>query len=95
MGLLLTREKGQAILIGEEIEVTVSHFGGVHFTLDIKASERYGGNREWSGRVGDTLTLAGQEISITAADITHGTGQLKLKVDAPKSVKIWRKELRQ
>lgn len=93
MGLLLTREKGQGILVGEHIEVTVGEFGGKHATIDIRAPADYGGNRSWNAAIGDSLRLGGKDVVLTLANMTHGTGQLKIKIDAPKELLILRKEI--
>lgn len=100
-GLLLGRRKGETILIGDDTEVTLLRFDGVEVELEIKAPDRYGGNRDWTGKVGDIVQL-GRDISVGVADITmrveqlmlHGTDQVKLRIVAPRNVEVWRKELR-
>src|SRR5690348_1164608 len=101
MGLLLARRLNESILIGEEIEVTLQHFDGKEALLYVHASEKYGGNRQWRGKLSDTLKIT-KDISITIAPGTmdtkqlelHGAAQVKLMIDAPRSVEVWRKELR-
>jgi sRNA-binding carbon storage regulator CsrA len=100
-GLLLGRRKGEAILIGDDTEVTVLRFDGTEVELEIKAPARYGGNRDWTGKLREVLQL-GKDISVVVADITmdvkqltlHGTDQVKLRILAPRHVEVWRKELR-
>jgi len=79
LGLLLTREKGKGVLVGEHIEVTVEEFGGKHATIDIRALADYGGNRSWNWAIGDSLRLGGKDVVLTLANITHGTGQSRSK----------------
>ena len=101
MGLLLTRRPDESILIGDDIEMTLQHFDGKEALLYIHAPEKYGGNRQWRGKVRDILKIS-KEISVTVADITmdtkqlelHGAAQVKFMIDAPRSVAVWRKELR-
>jgi sRNA-binding carbon storage regulator CsrA len=92
MGLMLERRQGQSILIGGEIEVKVTHFGGLWVGLDIKAPAELGGNQQWKGARGESIQL-GEAIKITLADKTlPGVTDVKLIVHAPKNIPISRKD---
>jgi sRNA-binding carbon storage regulator CsrA len=92
MGLMLERRQGQSVVIGGEIEVTVTQFGGLRVELDIKAPAQFGGHQQWKGARGESIQL-GKDVRITFAHKTPaGVTDVKLIVDAPSNMRISRKD---
>ena len=101
--LIIGREVGQSVIIGDAIKVTVLQFGSkLKLAIDApkktqivqlkKGAVKIGGLKKTERMIGDTVQIENR-IKITL--IQTETGQLRFAIDAPKEIGIFREEIYQ
>jgi sRNA-binding carbon storage regulator CsrA len=83
--LVLTRREGEGLLIGNDIRVTVLIIFEKRIKLQLKDLE----NKVITCRLGATTPIRG-DITVKIVDIDQK--QVKLGIEAPKDLKIYREE---
>jgi carbon storage regulator CsrA len=97
--LIVGREVGQSVIIGECIKVTV-HQNGSRFRLAIDAPrntritqlKEYPNKRilQKGKKVGDTFQI-GEDVKVSM--LRSENGQLRFAIDAPKEISVLREEI--
>lgn len=98
--LIVGREIGQSVIIGEVVKVTVLQFGSklrlaidapkhIRITRD-KQTEASNSYKKRVKKVGDTIQI-GNSVKLTV--LQTESGLLRFAIDAPKEINIFREEL--
>ncbi len=98
--LIVGREIGQSVIIGEVVKVTVLQFGSklslaidapkhIRITRD-KQTEASNSYKKRVKKVGDTIQI-GSSVKLTV--LQTQSGLLRFAIDAPKEISIFREEL--
>ncbi|MHC4443377.1 MAG: carbon storage regulator [Planctomycetota bacterium] len=87
--LVLTRNPGESVLIGNEIEITVNEVRGDEVCLEITAPNTTRPNRKETWRLNEPIPIS-DNISLMIAGIRGS--KVRLGITAPSNVHIARKD---
>lgn len=99
--LIVGREIGQSVIIGDVVKVTVLQIGSkLQLVIDapkhIRVSQVSKNENDWSklkkgAKIIGSTTLIGDSINVTI--LQTESGLLRFAIDAPKEISIFREEL--
>jgi carbon storage regulator CsrA len=92
--LVLTRLPNEAILIGDDIEITVLAISGGSVRLRISCPRMDPPVREETLRLDNLLSISGK-VEVRVVSIRQEGGRVRLGVKAPRSIPIAREEAKE